>query len=355
MIDWTKSMKQTFEFYTVDPTTWHDQKRLTKVISANVTNDIDSDLLVSGSMETDEIERETYVREYLVVEQDRATYRFPLATLLVQTPDKTFNGTHTRSTSDGYSPLLELRDVNVPLGYTFPKNVDILQTVYSNTRSYCRAPIVTVNFGELKQSVSDIVANTDDSWLSINRYLLSKANYHYELDELGKIYIAKDVNFSSLMYVYRFTMDNASIVYPDLTISNDTYGIPNRLEVYLSSSAGVQMTAVENTNPDSPVSIPTRGRVITRIDSEPNLQGPVTQQQLELYAEEELKALSTVTKSVCFSHGYNPIAKVGNAVMLDFPEIGLNRVIAKITSQQIDLRPGCKVRSTAIFEERLWK
>ena len=36
MIDWTASMQQTFEYYTVDPGTWKDVRKLTTVRSCTI-------------------------------------------------------------------------------------------------------------------------------------------------------------------------------------------------------------------------------------------------------------------------------------------------------------------------------
>lgn len=50
-IDWTKSMRQTYEVYIVDPSTWLDSKLLDTVTGASITRDITSDTVVSGSIE----------------------------------------------------------------------------------------------------------------------------------------------------------------------------------------------------------------------------------------------------------------------------------------------------------------
>ena len=42
MPDWTKAMKQTFEYYVVDPGTWKDAKRIQNVISSSITRDAET-------------------------------------------------------------------------------------------------------------------------------------------------------------------------------------------------------------------------------------------------------------------------------------------------------------------------
>ena len=46
MPDWTKSMQQSYEYYTVEPTTLADVKRLDNVKRAKFTRELDSETLV---------------------------------------------------------------------------------------------------------------------------------------------------------------------------------------------------------------------------------------------------------------------------------------------------------------------
>ena len=110
MPDWTKSMEQTFEYYTVDPGTWKDDKRLMNVISSSITRDSSADTLESASIEITDSVGECYIRIYLVTIQDGIKEKFPLGTYLVQTPSSTFDGKIRNVKMDAYSPLLELKE-----------------------------------------------------------------------------------------------------------------------------------------------------------------------------------------------------------------------------------------------------
>ena len=48
MPDWTKSMQQSYEYYTVEPTTLADVKRLDNVKKAKFTRELDSETLGSA-------------------------------------------------------------------------------------------------------------------------------------------------------------------------------------------------------------------------------------------------------------------------------------------------------------------
>ena len=121
MIDWTASMKQTYEFYIVNPISGMNVSKLDKVTGATINRDISSDTQVSGSIEYDGELDEAYVRVYLVAEQGDELEKIPLITMLCQTPSVKFNGKRKTTSITGYSPLLELQNVYPPIGYTIPR------------------------------------------------------------------------------------------------------------------------------------------------------------------------------------------------------------------------------------------
>ena len=73
MPDWTKSMQQTFEYYTVDPGTWRDVDRLDNVKSCTVNRDSTTDTLGSATIDATESVGEEYIRIYIVTIQNGLT------------------------------------------------------------------------------------------------------------------------------------------------------------------------------------------------------------------------------------------------------------------------------------------
>lgn len=69
MTDWSKSMTQTFEYYTVNPNTWKDVDLLTNVKSATISRDSTAETLGSASFDIDDDIGECYIRAYLKVVQ----------------------------------------------------------------------------------------------------------------------------------------------------------------------------------------------------------------------------------------------------------------------------------------------
>ena len=60
MIDWLKSMEQTYEYYVVDPGTWKDSKKLNNVKSATIKRDSSVETLGSASFDVTETVGEFY-------------------------------------------------------------------------------------------------------------------------------------------------------------------------------------------------------------------------------------------------------------------------------------------------------
>lgn len=353
MINWSESMDQVFEYYIVDPTTWKDVKLLKNVKSCTINNDDEVETLGSASIDMDEMIGECYIRIYIVAIQNGVTEKHPLGTFLVQTPSSTFDGKVRSVSMDAYTPLIELKESdNVPLGYSLLKNDNIMDEAYAITREHCRAPVVKTSSD--KKLTDNFVSNISDKWLSFTSDLIGLANYKFGLDELGKIIFKPIQKTEELQPVYTFDDGNSSILYPELTLKHDIYGIPNVVEVICSTGTELHTARVVNDDPNSPTSTVRRGREIVYRVTDPNLPGYPTKEQIDEYAENTLKALSSVEYTVSYTHGYCPV-RIGDCVRLNYEKAGLVDVKARVISQSIKCEPGCPVSEKAVFTTKLWK
>ena len=100
MIDWTSSMQQTYEYYTVDPKTWKDDKKIGNLTGGSIDRDLDTETLGSATFDMVESLGECYIRVYLVAVQNGVTYRVPLGTFLIETPSWSFDGKVKSSSVD---------------------------------------------------------------------------------------------------------------------------------------------------------------------------------------------------------------------------------------------------------------
>ncbi len=351
MADWRSSMQQTYEFYTVDPNTWGDKRQIKDVISCTILWDASSATLGSATIDCAEMLGETYVRIYLIVTQKKRMEKFPMGTFLVQTPGDNFDGkTHSMS-MEAYTPLLELKEKSPPIGYSVLTGVNIMNLASTLCRENVRAPVIAANCPTLLET--DFVADTSDTWLTFLTDLIGIAKYGFLLDEMGRVLFAPDQDVAALQPVWTYDDSNSSILYPSVSVERDLYGIPNVVEVMSSTGAQCLYSRVVNKNENSPISTVSRGREIVYRDTNPSIPGIPTQGQLDLYAQQLLKSLSSVEYTVSYTHGYSG-TRVGDCVRLTYERAGLKNIKAKITSQSIECKPGCPVTETAVFTSDLW-
>lgn len=352
MPDWSKSMQQSYEYYIVDPGTWRDKSKLSTVKTCSIQRDSDVATLGSATIDIVDSLGECYIRVYLVTVQNGVTERFPLGTFLVQTPSSNFDG-KTRSVSmDAYTPLLELKENPPQIGYFIPKESNIMDAAYQLVRANARAPVVATSKED--KLYYDFVADTNDTWLTFISDLIANAKHTFDLDEMGRILFSPKQDTASLQPVWTYDDGNSSILYPDLTMDHDLYGVPNVVEVIHSTSGAQYYARVENNDPNSPTSICNRGREILHRVTNPDLNGNnPTNSQIQEYATQLLKDLSTIEYTVGYSHAYCPV-RVGDCVRLNYTKAGLTNVKAKVISQSIKCEPGCPVQEKAIFTTKLW-
>lgn len=351
MVDWLTSMQQTFEYYVVDPDTWKDAKLIENVKSCTIQRDSEAETLGSATIDTTESLGECYIRVYLVTIQNGLRERHPLGVFLVQTPSLNFNGKLQSISMDAYTPLIELKESPPPLGYSILKDACITDIAYRLARERARAPVVKTECST--PLAMDFTASIDDTWLTFLSDLIANAKYRFDLDEMGRILLSPKQDTASLQPVWTFNDDNSSILYPDISVDRDLYGIPNVVEVIHSNGAGYYFTRAVNDDSNSLTSTVRRGREIIHRVSNPDLVGNPTESQVKDYANRLLRELSVLEYTVSYTHGYCPV-RLGDCVRLNYVKAGITDIKAKVISQTIKCVPGCPVTEKAVFTTKLW-
>ena len=352
MADWLASMQQTFEYYIVDPNTWRDKKQITDVTSCTISRDYEAETLGSAAIDVTESVGECYVRIYLITIQNGIREKHPLGTFLVQTPSTSFDGKIHDVSMDAYTPLLELKENPPPLGYSVLKYTNIMDTAYQLVREHARAPVVKTSCDT--ELFNHFVANASDTWLTFISDLMSNAKYVFDLDEMGRILFAPKQELASLQPVWTYDDGNSSILYPELSEEYDLYGIPNVVEVIYSNGNDFYYARVVNDDPNSPTSTVNRGREIIHRVTDPGLIGDPTENQIEEYADRLLRELSSIERTITYTHGYCPV-RIGDCVRFNYARAGLMNVKARVISQSIKCEPGCPVTEKAVFTTKLWR
>ena len=351
MADWLSSMQQTFEYYVVDPNTWKDVRLLDNVVSCTINRDATVATLGSATIDVTESVGECYIRIYLITIQNGVKEKFPLATVLVQTPSVSFNGKIRDVSMDAYTPLLELKEKQPPIGFSISKGENIMDRAYKLVRENMRGPVVSAD--STSTLPNDFIAETDETYLDFVIALISNAKHKLDLDEMGRTMFAPEQDTASLQPVWTYTDDNSSILLPEITIDNDLYNIPNVVEVVYSDGATSYYSRVVNSDPNSPISTVSRGREIVHRVTDPGLAGDPTQEQIDEYAMKLLRELSSLECTISYTHGYCPV-RVGDCVRINYQRAGLVNIKAKVISQSIKCEPGCPVSEKAVFTTKLW-
>lgn len=352
MTDWLSSMQQTFEYYIVDPKTWKDIELIDTVKSSTIQRDAEAETLGSATIDMTESVGESYIRIYLITIQNGLRERHPLGTFLVQTPSLSFNGRLQNISVDAYTPLIELKESPPPLGYSILKNSNVMDFAYRLARERARAPVVKTECNTLLGM--NFTASTDDTWLTFLSDLIANAKYNFALDEMGRILLSPYQDTASLQPVWTYNDDNSSILYPEISVDRDLYGIPNVVEVIHSNGAGYYFVRAVNDDPNSVTSTVSRGREIIHRVNNPDLVGKPTESQVKDYANQLLRELSVLEYTVTYTHGYCPV-RLGDCVRLNYARAGITNIKAKVVSQTIKCEPGCPVTEKAVFTTRLWR
>lgn len=351
MADWTASMQQTFEYYSVDPGTWKDVKLIDNITGCTISRDVDADTLGSATLDINDAIGEQYIREYLVTIQNGVKERHPLGTHMIQSPSTSFDGKITSVSMDAYTPLIELKESPPPIGYSLLKDQNIMDIAYRLVREHARAPVVSTT--DEQTLYSDFVSDLNDTWLTFLKDLISNAKYNFSLDEHGRILFAPVQDIASLQPKWTFDDGNSSILYPSISMDRDLYGVPNVVEVVYSKGYDTYTATAVNNDPNSPISTISRGRKIVYRETDPDLIGNPTKKQIDKYAEQLLRNLSAVEYTISYTHGYCPVT-INDCVRLNYERAGITDVKAKIISQTINCTPGCPVTETAVFTKNLW-
>lgn len=351
MADWLSSMEQTFEYYIVDPGTWKDSKKIDNVTSSTINRDYEAETLGSATIDVTESLGECYIRIYLVTIQNGIREKHPLGTFLVQTPSSSFDGKILNVSMDAYTPLLELKENPPPIGYSVAENQNIMNTAYLIAREHMRAPVIQTSCST--KLYYDFVAETSDTWLTFLTDLIANAKYEFTLDELGRVLFSPKQDTASLRPVWTYSDDNSSILYPELSMDHDLYGIPNVVEVIYSNGNTKLYARAVNDDSNSPISTVNRGREIIHRVTDPDIIGNPTDDQIKEYANRLLRELSALEYTISYTHGYCPV-RIGDCVRLNYSRAGLTDVKAKVISQSIKCEPGCPVSEKAVFTVKLW-
>lgn len=350
-MDWSRSLQVTWRYCLVDPITWVDAEPLDSVSSCSVSWDASTETLVSGSLEVDETfpEGECYVRVWCDATQEHRTERYPVATLLCQASSDSSEGTKRTFSVEAHSPLLELADDQPPVGWSVSGQVD---DAIRAICSHMRAPLT--EYESDTTLTSAVVAGDDDTWLTMLWAVLDSADLTMLVDGTGWLRIEpKSAPWSLNPLMTLSDTDERGVLWADMSRETSLFSIPNRLEVIWSGGTEHYSSVAVNDDPSSPTSVPTRGRVVSTRETNPEgLMASPTQEAVDEYAQRRLRELSVVTRTYSLKSGFMPIW-LGAAVKLELAKLSANEVACVTDIEvQCDVEAGMGLTLTSTRE--LW-
>lgn len=334
MIDWSKGIVAKYYATMVDPETWRDIETF-DIIGGSITF---SNSGVRGSADIDcmsfDHENEHWIRIYLDAKQNNEGERVPLFTGLASSPDIKYNGRIQNSKVQCFSSLFPAEKKYLPLGWYAQAGTNGAIAIKDLLKDVTPAPVVID--GSSQSIVSNIVAESDETALTMVDKLLDAINWKIYIEGNGIIHIAPFTNSVKAV----FGQEGNDVLEMDVTVSNNWDEIPN---VFRAVGSGIASIAKDE-DPNSKFSIVNRGREIWAQDTNCILNNG---EKISDYAERRLKELQRVSKTVDYTRRFIPNIRIDDYVFLKYPEQNISGPFL-IESQSINLGHGGQVSEKVI-------
>lgn len=241
---------------------------------------------------------------YSATLSDGSTVSWPLGVFIPAAPKASWSDTGQRRTVQLYDKLLVLDGDHFEDAYALPAGTvvtDAIRTIISDA-------------GETRISITDstdtlltgMAWQADSSRLQVVNDLLASINYFSLWCDGNGSYRADPYTPPSSRPVVRaFVDDETSLFSPDFDHELDIFDAPNKI-ILISTADGTApaLTSVAtNTDPASPTSFPSRGRWISRTDT--NVQAS-SQTVLDAIAQRRLADATQVSSVVSLKHAPVP-------------------------------------------------
>lgn len=326
-MDWSKGFSASYYGCYVDPASWRDIERF-EIISGNIDK-TNEDLRESASVTLTQYEQgsERWIRIYLDTKQNESGTHTALFTGLAMTPDRNINGFKTEYTLDCYSVLKPSSDILLQRGWYAPADTSSGQIIKNLLTGH--APVVVAD--NSPRLTSAIIAEDGETNLSMVGKILQAINWRIRIDGDGTINILpKAVDISG-----RFDPTTNDVIEPQLTYTRDWFECPNCFRAVSDDLSSV----AKDESPDSPLSIPNRGREVWMEEDGVDL---ADDESIAEYAIRRLKEEQQVATTVSYSRRYDPDINIGDLVNLHYTAQGIDGVFTVI-SQSIELGYGARV------------
>ena len=326
-MDWSKGYTATFYASFVDPVTWRDIERF-EIVGGSISHS-DSDLRESCDLDCINYDQsqERWVRVWMDTKQEGSSAHVALFTGLATSPDREIDGTLVSTPVELYSVLKPAADVYVQRGYYAPigvRGADIVLQLLD----VIPAPIEAEEYSPRLQSA--IISEDGETRLTMALKILEAINWRLVISGAGEIRILP----KSTEPVAVFGSLENDMLEPQVSINYDWFSCPN---VFRAIAEGISAVARDE-DPDSPLSIPARGREIWMEESDCELMAGET---IAEYAQRRLKEEQAINTTMSYDRRFHPEVNIGDLVEIHYPRQGIEGIY-EVTDQSIEIGIGVK-------------
>lgn len=333
-MDWSKGFSASYYATIVDPVIWSDLERIE--ISSGSISRTDSDVMETASVECEyfDVMRELWIRIYLEVKQNDELYKGPLFTGLLTAPNHSISNGHITTNIDCQSVLKPAKDILLDRGWYVP-SVTNSGKVIKDLLSVSPAPII-IEDGSPDIGLNIIAEDGETRLSMVEKIIDSTPGWSLKITGNGEIYYGKQSNIPSII----FDENAYDAIGLDITFENSWHECPNVLRV----EGDDIVVIVKDEDPESSLSIPSRGREIW--DTEYNSTAG-TIDELTLFARQTLKERQENLYKISYTRRYQPDLNLSDVVELNYPRYNILGKY-RIESQTINLEYGVSVSESAV-------
>lgn len=308
-MDFSRGYSASFYATIVDRNSWLDDERF-EIVSGSIERST-TDLRQSASLNVREwpYENDVMIRIYMDASQGESREHVPLFTGIASAPSSNFNNGVTDISLQCYSILKPAQDILLERGWYALKGsngADIISSLLAATHTTvdidreATPPILS----------SSIVAEDDETNLSMIEYILESIGWSLIIDGMGNVML-EPISDEPILSIDSVEND---VIETSFSRSNDWFNCPNVIMVTSGDSSFIY----RDENEDSKFSIPNRGREIWEIDNENTI---AESESLESYAKRRLREMQEETETIQYRRRFLPNIYPDDMIRINYPEL----------------------------------
>lgn len=353
---WEKRMTRTsYRFMRVDRATGNEVGIIPFLKGGTITRN--NDVRIMETAETNCTGKfdlgPDFVRVYLEAEwADGHTESVVLGTFLPVAPTREVRTGYSTSTVKMYGRLQELLDDKFATPVVIEKGTNAVKaaadvcrqqglTVIADPSDYVTTNVRTYGVG-VEQNTED----SDDTKLGMVNDLLSLAGFRAaKTDVMGNVLLRKYTDPMAQGTSWDFIEGENALFESSVSEEHDITNVANHIVTRYENEDKVVIGEAYDTDPNSPLSTISRGRVITQSYTYNDLPDGKTDSERQAHANRtaasKLKTAQATILRATISHPYVPIT-VNDSVNFNYKSGGINGIF-EVRTQKLSLTGGCPV------------